>query len=908
MDPRSLRSNIGICGFNLPVASEEVNMLFQHAKMFCVSFLLTYCTYSISQIEPQASEAPKSLTQQNVKFSDANPGYDNDTFTPMDPTRSLSMAQDVDMGNFLARPLNIASINWQAGGPSLNENFNPWELFFTHPTIAGRINNYRLMQAKLCVKFLINGNSFLYGRAICSYTPLVLYDSLTRVRPGVQEDLVGASQRPHVYLDPCTSQGGVLTLPYLNPFQSNDVVVGDFFGMGAINVADLTPLLHANGASDDVTITVLAWAESVKLSIPTAHDTLSADAFVPQASSKPKNKPDEYGKGPISRPASAVAAIASKLTFAPYIGPFAKATELAASATSAIASLFGYSRPVMVDTQMSRLISKGTIANSNMQDDVQKLSLDVKQELTIDSKVDGSCGEDEMDILRIAQHESFVVPFTWNGTAPPNALLFNTVVTPAMYRYRGSGDSTELHLTAPAYAALPFKYWRGTIRYRFQIVASKFHRGRLRFVYDPYGTTSTTPDYNKVYSTIVDLSDTSDFTIDCGWGQTTLWREVGDYTNPEVLTFDGAPLFWDAYNETNGNGTLSVYVVNELTAATNVSPSINVNVFVSVGDDFEVAVPESRHLTRLRVSNPAKTIGPYAPDSILVEPQALEEEKAPIVDDNPDSPEAENAIRLAPSTDPNDFSHLIHFGEVFKSFRSLLKRYMMHESIPAQFSTSGASVYVQAWRFALPFAPGVIDNAPSDSPALDTTDGKYVYGYMTHLKYLTLAHVGWKGGVRWLIDNTSLQCCNSVHNSPVVSRANGCRPTNSVLVTGTVGSYGTPGSNSIFYNRFKELTGFEGAAIHSMADQPYQNFEVPFYSTMRFAPARAKDDFEEFDGAPYMPCWKYGYVIRTKATEPTGTDSLRMNLYAAAAEDFNVSFYLGPPPFYIELTPPGLSP
>jgi len=38
---------------------------------------------------------------------------------------------------------------------------------------------------------------------------------------------------------------------------------------------------------------------------------------------------------------------------------------------------------------------------------------------------------------------------------------------------------------APAYIALPFDYWGGTMRYRVSVVASKYHSGRVRMVYEP---------------------------------------------------------------------------------------------------------------------------------------------------------------------------------------------------------------------------------------------------------------------------------------------------------------------------------------------------------------------------------------------------------------------------------------
>jgi hypothetical protein len=46
-------------------------------------------------------------------------------------------------------------------------------------------------------------------------------------------------------------------------------------------------------------------------------------------------------------------------------------------------------------------------------------------------------------------------------------------------------------------------------------------------------------------------------------------------------------------NEDFGNGVIGVYVVNELTTPNStIDNNIEINVFVSMGDDFEVFVPD----------------------------------------------------------------------------------------------------------------------------------------------------------------------------------------------------------------------------------------------------------------------------------------------------------------------------
>jgi hypothetical protein len=53
------------------------------------------------------------------------------------------------------------------------------------------------------------------------------------------------------------------------------------------------------------------------------------------------------------------------------------------------------------------------IANSNVHDTAMKLTLDVKQENTVDTRVLGLAGEDEMTISSIAKRQSYLTQFGW---------------------------------------------------------------------------------------------------------------------------------------------------------------------------------------------------------------------------------------------------------------------------------------------------------------------------------------------------------------------------------------------------------------------------------------------------------------------------------------------------------------
>eukprot|EP01084_Bolivina_argentea_P113537 202308_1 len=104
-----------------------------------------------------------------------------------------------------------------------------------------------------------------------------------------------------------------------------------------------------------------------------------------------ESQADEYApNGIISSTSTTVARVAGLLTSAPSIGPYALATQMAASTVSNIARLFGYSRPpVLTDINSYKQMNLGNLANTNVSDAVMKLSLDAKQELSVDPRIMG---------------------------------------------------------------------------------------------------------------------------------------------------------------------------------------------------------------------------------------------------------------------------------------------------------------------------------------------------------------------------------------------------------------------------------------------------------------------------------------------------------------------------------------
>lgn len=127
-----------------------------------------------------------------------------------------------------------------------------------------------------------------------------------------------------------------------------------------------------------------------------------------------------------------------------------------------------------------------------------------------------------------------------------------------------------------------YKMWRGSLEYRFDIVCSQFHTGRLLVAYIPgfYGDSNKITIEQAKSSPHVEFSlqDASSFTIKVPYIAHTPWWSR-KYTGPLKLGEVSAP------------SRLVMFILNPLVYMESVVNYVNIIPYVRAGDDFEVSVP-----------------------------------------------------------------------------------------------------------------------------------------------------------------------------------------------------------------------------------------------------------------------------------------------------------------------------
>ncbi|BAG30952.1 structural polyprotein [Chaetoceros tenuissimus RNA virus 01] len=809
-----------------------------------------------------------------------------ETPSSWDITRADALNPEADLGSFLSRPVQLARINW-TNSSYLQTSLNVWSDFLTHPTIVKKLQNYSWLSGSLHVKLQINGGPFYFGKALASYTPYG-FSAPTNISNNYvrNNSLARMSQRDHVILDPTECKGGTIVCPFVypKPYLSLDTAdLASLDGVGRVDIMSFEALQNTSAdTSTPINISVYAWMEDVRLSGPT---------YLRSESKMVSGKKDEYGQGVISKPATALAKAAGHFKKIPGIGPYATATQIAASGIADVAKLFGYSRPVSLEPiHKYRVAPMGNMANSSIDEAVDKLTFDPKQELTINSDVIGISRDDELQIKDIAMKESFYNMFSWADYSGAGDKIFSCNVSPIIYSTQVTDDpdfsQVAIQTTPLMHAAVPFKYWRGGITYRFEVMCSAFHRGRLKLQYVPNQETSLTEgDMSAVYTRIMDISESKVFEVTINWNQNISYKEISPITEhnppqicgPRMRSSPAAVGVTTPYLKNYCNGQFAIYVQNELTSPdASDTKEIWVNCYVKGSDDIEFAEPVEGFG---KLSN--------FPNILISESQMISESGGGNSSwaVQQDSPNGTFACQLEPigKSARLDELNLVHFGETFCTFRDMLKRYNYNRTYGD--ITTGKTSGTYQLELTLPNFPvyrGADESGGLDSVTTSAGAKSYTYSRTTLLNWLTPAFVARRGGLRWkyLVAHKD----NSKLKELTVERMT----SNTFAIIGPIRRNLNSGAVALDYLRASPKASQGMYATHTDV-LPTVEVELPYYSNYRFS---TTNDISAFSMAEH-------HILRLNADVSGTEDIATVSAFVATGEDFNLSWYVcSPEVFY----------
>lgn len=769
----------------------------------------------------------------------------------------------VSLSDFLARPVMIRSITWSENDLSgMKDSFSPWNLFFNDTRIKYKLNNWAFIKCDLKLRILFNASPFYYGAAMFNYQPLPNYSRSAIYNDTTLNQMIPYSQMPlRAMVYPQSPENVEITLPFFSPVNFlHCQKAQDFIDMGTVFMNILDGLQSANEVSGiGINFQVYAWAENVVLSGPSVGLAMQ-DGVV-----------DEYqDEGPVSRPASAIANIAARLGDVPIIGRFATATQIGATAVAGIAKLFGFTNvPVVHDQHGVAVRSFPPIASTEIGYPVEKLTLDSKNELTIDHRSVGLGPLDELPICHIAQRESYLSKVNWSTSSNVDALLLSCPVTPQLYSC-ASDTNQYLYMTPMCWLSTMFNYWRGDIIVRFRVVCSKYHRGRLRISYDPDGYSSENIVSDSISSSVVmtkiiDIAEETDVEFRIPYQQFSAWL-----TCKSVSTFNqtNAPVgntFKHERSYTNGCFTIRVH--NVLTAPVATS-TVSVLLFVRGAENLDFSSPTSVGIERLTTA--------FIQDGDV---------------ENKGESGTLATIAGIPSR-PIDHLYLTYMGERVGSLRVLLRRMcriMTHvpaaetiQDLVIKSLTLGRIPPYLGWHDdALNTAKGIIDT---------TTTYKFNWTSGNFLTYITPAFVGNRGSVNWSA-NLDMGYVGNLLKHFTVVRDKSSQKIKQSAIGANLGS--TSANTKFMFEQFY-TTGSGGLVVNQTASSAH--WAVPWLSPAKFAPTDLA--WQNYNDGTRLPIstndmWSAQWSLSgSYGAQPTGA---KLHLYAGAGTDFDLLYFLHVP-------------
>lgn len=628
--------------------------------------------------------------------------------------------------SFLNRPLLLYSFT---NGTGL-QRFNLFNDYFTNAVVSEKIRNVNMTRFNMHVRIVESANPYIYGLSRYNFLHNVTEQSLSPEQ---------ASAAPGVYMDPALLNPVEYVIPnahYVDYYSSTDstLTVDNIVMFRTVCVTYRNA--ETAGNEPGVPISVYVWLSDIEYSFLNPGD----ESFVFQS---------EF-TGTVSKPLSLVSKAAELMKGVPLLRGFMTPVQRASQFGAETANKLGFSKANLVDSPSTMITYSSRNPFSTVgPSDHQTLTLSPVNQTAITSSPICGRDEDEMHFSYITKRFARVRGFSVPTTANPGDLLITHVITPGNFAKRGP-TSDEYHLTPVCHVAAAFKYWRGTLRYNFRVVCSKFHRGRIRIVWIPSVATpvpATAPS-NDVHSVVLDLTTSKQICIDVPYAK------AGAYKNFALLQNTSATS--NIYADST-NGYFAIYVEQRTQSISTSSPEVYIT--MCAGDDFEVAVPTNLVISQFIIGT--QTSAGKNPYSVITGLSAL---RPPMLDADNYYPKASSnefafqsgkdepfpmddkveCVKLVPICD-NLHTTTFHIGERITSLRSLLKAEQVYSS--TEVPGCGITEFV---AFSLPLLPRP---PTADADNTNVNSLSFLPRLMNYIDWFSPAYLYRRGGIAYRVLN-----------------------------------------------------------------------------------------------------------------------------------------------------------
>lgn len=488
---------------------------------------------------------------------------------------------EVDLFNFLKRPCIISTTLWPASNAIRHNLFDiqlPQALLNNSGVLLDKLNHISWYAPDIELEVQINATKFHYGRLMLCVKPF------SNFMAGAYVSAEGASTWPEWYqLSPNAQQSIKIVVPFRHFVRKVPIgtTFAEFTNWATVSCYVAAPLLAANTATPpDVTITVYGRLLNPHIS--------ALNAFFHAQSGEQKSEILQMLKDNVT----------SLLPNQPgtVAAPITTACNIVSNVTKDIARLTtvaGLSNPPNPAPTMPMQIRQPLFSKANDMPNTVNLGPSQTAAVQMDYSL-CNASEDDMNIVNIVSHPSLLTTGKILSTNQPGDILFSTFLNPLKMIYQDYGFTNATNTVQPTpmyYMARMFTNWRGGFKVHISFIASSFHSCRVRLLWNPYLLDSEHYDFNTVqetntYNVLMDINQQTDYSIYIPYEQCVEWlkTKIGVDTEP-------------SYNW--ANGFMSLKLCTHLTASQDVVQPIYYQIFISMADDAQFAVPNLENLSTL---------------------------------------------------------------------------------------------------------------------------------------------------------------------------------------------------------------------------------------------------------------------------------------------------------------------
>ncbi len=529
------------------------------------------------QVVPPTVKAEMSLEQEQVETEE------NTTFSDMRETTQetgylssqiQTSAQGVSMQesnwhvmNVMKKPLVVETVQWTTSqniDTVLSSKQIPGDMLLgPHYNLT---STFMFWRGHPKVRVQVNGTKFHSGRVMAVFIPqyqATKYDA----HLWATESLTSF---PHVMLDASTSNSGVIDIPFVHmQTYFNTIKDSETSFLGQLTLLVFNKLGSTTTASPTIDITTWISYEDCELHQPCHAHPVS---FVKSKRSYAKAESGVEGLVKSVLP-----------TVADLVAP--GASLAVGNVAGAFSNLDKPADPV----EISRWVPN-TVTSLNFGEGLDKsnrLSLRPGTATVTNADII-STTKDDMNLLELAKIPTRADLELWRTSHAPGSRLGVWGVHPSVCSALETTEDTNPKLsiftpTLLAYVSRPMKYWRGSLRYKIQVIASAMQSGRIQISFAPGFWLDKFDVANYMNTYIIDLQEKSEIEVVVPYMSTRPW-----------LRCDKLYLLSDDVNNQIGEcctGSMAIHVLNRLSCPDSTAQEVQINVFVSAGDDFELGFP-----------------------------------------------------------------------------------------------------------------------------------------------------------------------------------------------------------------------------------------------------------------------------------------------------------------------------